>query len=79
MVIKTCFFFKIQSVVFEKPGDAGICAAFLINNNTKIPTTVKFRGVDIYVPARSISILPDCKSVVFNSEIVNLNTLYLYL
>lgn len=56
-----------------------MCAAFIINHKVKIPTTVNFRGVDVYLPAKSISILPDCKTVVFNSETVNLNTLNLYL
>ncbi|KAK1370335.1 Beta-galactosidase [Heracleum sosnowskyi] len=60
----------VRAVVYEKPGDANTCAAFVINNNTKIPTTVKFRGADLYVPAKSISILPDCKRVVFNTDTV---------
>nr|XP_017217998.1 PREDICTED: beta-galactosidase 13-like [Daucus carota subsp. sativus] len=60
----------VRAVIYDKPGDASICAAFLINNSTKIPATVKFRELDFYVPAKSISILPDCKTVVYNSDTV---------
>lgn len=60
----------MQITVYEKPGDASMCAAFIINNKIKIPTTVNFRGVDVYLPAESISILPDCKTVVFNTQTV---------
>ncbi|PON89990.1 Glycoside hydrolase [Trema orientale] len=54
---------------FEKPG-THICAAFLSNNNSKVAHTVKFRGDIFYLPPRSISILPDCKNVVFNTQII---------
>ncbi|WOH03682.1 hypothetical protein DCAR_0623081 [Daucus carota subsp. sativus] len=60
----------VKTIVYEKPGDVSMCAAFIINNKTKIPTTVNFRGVDVYLPAKSISVLPDCKTVVFNTETV---------
>ncbi|KAF1002122.1 hypothetical protein AG4045_016362 [Apium graveolens] len=60
----------VQTIVYEKPGDASMCAAFIINNKVKIPATVNFRGVDVYLPAKSISILPDCKTVVFNTQTV---------
>ncbi|KAI8533177.1 hypothetical protein RHMOL_Rhmol11G0276800 [Rhododendron molle] len=53
--------------VYEKPG-TDICAAFLTNNHTKIPATVNFRGQDYFLPRRSISILPDCKTLVFNTQ-----------
>ncbi|GMN48724.1 hypothetical protein TIFTF001_017899 [Ficus carica] len=55
--------------VYEKPG-SHICAAFLSNNNSKVAHTVKFRGDAYYLPPRSISILPDCKSVVFNTQTI---------
>ncbi|KAG6779658.1 hypothetical protein POTOM_016052 [Populus tomentosa] len=54
---------------FEKPG-TNDCAAFLANNNTKDPETVTFRGKKYYLPAKSISILPDCKTVVYNTMTV---------
>ncbi|XP_059653985.1 beta-galactosidase 13-like [Cornus florida] len=53
---------------FEKPGE--MCAAFLINNKTRDGATIKFRGQDIYLPAKSISILPDCKTVVYNTQTI---------
>ncbi|KAE9447372.1 hypothetical protein C3L33_20719, partial [Rhododendron williamsianum] len=53
--------------VYEKPG-TDICAAFLTNNHTKIPATINFRGQDYFLPRRSISILPDCKTLVFNTQ-----------
>ncbi|XP_074325969.1 beta-galactosidase 13-like [Apium graveolens] len=61
---------NVEIVTYEKPGDASMCAAFLINNHTKLPRTVNFRGSSYYVPSKSISILPDCKTVVFNSQTI---------
>ncbi|XP_057500684.1 beta-galactosidase 13-like [Actinidia eriantha] len=52
---------------YEKPG-TDICAAFLTNNHSKTPATINFRGRDYVLPQRSISILPDCKTVVFNTQ-----------
>ncbi|KAK9165112.1 hypothetical protein Scep_000303 [Stephania cephalantha] len=60
---------EIEARVYEKPG-SNVCAAFLCNNNTKEPATVNFRGKQYYLPQRSISILPDCKTVVYNSQTV---------
>ncbi|KAK1394870.1 Beta-galactosidase [Heracleum sosnowskyi] len=60
----------VEIVTYEKPGDASMCAAFLINNHTKLPKTINFRGLSYYVPSKSISILPDCKTVVFNSQTI---------
>ncbi|KAJ6365332.1 hypothetical protein OIU76_030161 [Salix suchowensis] len=54
---------------YEQPG-TNDCAAFLANNNTKEPETVTFRGEKYYLPAKSISILPDCKTVVYNTMTV---------
>ncbi|KAL5129884.1 Beta-galactosidase 13 [Glycine soja] len=58
-----------ETIVFEKPG-SDLCAAFLTNNHTLTPATIKFRGTDYYMPPRSISILPDCKTVVFNTQFI---------
>ncbi|XP_024017347.1 beta-galactosidase 11 [Morus notabilis] len=55
--------------MYEKPG-TNICAAFLSNNNSKVAHTVKFRGSAYYLPPRSISILPDCKNVVYNTQTI---------
>ncbi|KAJ4898751.1 beta-galactosidase 14 [Raphanus sativus] len=46
---------------YEQPG-TNVCAAFLANNNTREPNTVKFKGQKFVLPSRSISILPDCKN-----------------
>ncbi|KAK7310538.1 hypothetical protein RJT34_08104 [Clitoria ternatea] len=51
--------------VFENP-KAKICAAFISNNSTQ-PAIINFRGTNYNLPAHSISILPDCKTVVFNT------------
>ncbi|KAE9620319.1 hypothetical protein Lal_00019908 [Lupinus albus] len=56
-----------EIIVYEKR-ESDICAAFLTNNNTNTSATLKFRGADYYLPPRSISILPDCKTVVFNTQ-----------
>ncbi|KAI3873836.1 hypothetical protein MKW92_052200 [Papaver armeniacum] len=54
--------------IYENPG--GECAAFLCNNRTREPATATFRGNQYYLPAHSISILPDCKTVVYNTQTV---------
>ncbi|XP_056698961.1 beta-galactosidase 13 isoform X2 [Spinacia oleracea] len=45
-----------------------LCAAFLWNNCTHVSKTLKFRGKEHTLPPKSISILPDCKTVVFNTD-----------
>lgn len=47
-----------------------ICAAFLTNNHTKEPATIEFRGANYYLPEKSVSILPNCKTVVYNTQTV---------
>uniref|UniRef100_A0A7N0UZK8 Beta-galactosidase n=1 Tax=Kalanchoe fedtschenkoi TaxID=63787 RepID=A0A7N0UZK8_KALFE len=56
----------LEVIQFEKAG-TDICAAFLTNNNSKTPATITFRGEEYFMPPHSISILPDCKTVVFNT------------
>ncbi|KAJ8490304.1 hypothetical protein OPV22_012025 [Ensete ventricosum] len=51
--------------------ESNVCVAFLTNTNRKQDGTVRFRDEEYYLPRRSISILPDCKTVVFNSQRVN--------
>ncbi|KAL0763774.1 hypothetical protein Bca101_079925 [Brassica carinata] len=51
---------------YEEPGTKS-CAAFLANNNTEAAETIKFRGKEYVIAPRSISILPDCKTVVYNT------------
>ncbi|XP_058088945.1 beta-galactosidase 13-like [Magnolia sinica] len=57
----------LEALVYEKPGTS-VCAAFLTNNDTRVAATATFRGVEFYLPSRSISILPDCKTIVFNTQ-----------
>ncbi|KAI3767610.1 hypothetical protein L2E82_17866 [Cichorium intybus] len=49
---------------------SGECAAFLLNNNTRESVEVEFHDTQYHLPAKSISILPDCKLVVFNTAMV---------
>lgn len=53
-----------QAIVFR--GSQGICAAFLINNDTR-STRILFQNIPFVLPPKSISILPDCKTAVFNT------------
>ncbi|KAI4325420.1 hypothetical protein MLD38_030823 [Melastoma candidum] len=57
----------MEARIYEEPG-TGRCMAFLSNNNTKIPRMATFRGAGYFLPAHSISILPDCKTVVYNTR-----------
>ncbi|KAL2476996.1 Beta-galactosidase 13 [Forsythia ovata] len=57
---------NLEITTYEIPGTE--CAAFLTNNHSKEPATINFRGVDYYLPEKSISILPDCKTVVYNTQ-----------
>ncbi|KAJ4969156.1 hypothetical protein NE237_015857 [Protea cynaroides] len=50
---------------------SGICAAFLANVGTQSDATVNFNGNSYHLPAWSVSILPDCKNVVFNTAKAN--------
>ncbi|CAN1192507.1 Beta-galactosidase 13 [Linum perenne] len=59
----------VEVRIYEQPG-TDVCAAFLANNHTKTPHTVNFRGHEFYLPPRSISILPDCKTVVLNTATI---------
>ncbi|KAF2302056.1 hypothetical protein GH714_031974 [Hevea brasiliensis] len=59
----------LEARFYEQPG-AKLCAAFLTNNDTRDGHTVKFRGREFHLPPRSISVLPDCKTVVYNTMTV---------
>ncbi|KAJ4838181.1 hypothetical protein Tsubulata_032522 [Turnera subulata] len=54
--------------------DASGCVAFLANMDEKEDKTVQFRNMSYHLPAWSVSILPDCKNVVFNTAKVNSQT-----
>ncbi|KAI3936554.1 hypothetical protein MKW92_030042 [Papaver armeniacum] len=55
--------------------EAGVCSAFLANIGTQSDATVNFNGNSYHLPAWSVSILPDCKNVIFNSAKVCLSNL----
>ncbi|XP_051136583.1 beta-galactosidase 10 [Andrographis paniculata] len=50
---------------------SGACAAFISNMDDKNDKTVVFRNTSYFLPAWSVSILPDCKNVVFNTAKVS--------
>ena len=54
----------------------GSCAAFLSNYHTKSATRVMFNNRHYNLPPWSISILPDCRNVVFNTAIVSNSEAY---
>ncbi|GAB4838514.1 hypothetical protein Ancab_028060 [Ancistrocladus abbreviatus] len=58
----------IEAMWYE--GKEGVCAAFLRNNDTHHSQTINFRGTDYLLPKKSISILPDCKTVVYNTDMI---------
>ncbi|KAF1890116.1 hypothetical protein Lal_00025449 [Lupinus albus] len=65
-----------QAYVFGMNSTKDKCAAFLENSDLSA-ATIQFRNVTYKLPPKSISILPDCKKVVFNTANVrtqNINT-----
>lgn len=53
---------------------SGNCAAFIANMDDKNDKMVQFRNKSYHLPAWSVSILPDCKNVVFNTAKVGYQT-----
>ncbi|XP_020269629.1 beta-galactosidase-like isoform X1 [Asparagus officinalis] len=60
-----------QSYVYRSK--SGACAAFLANNDTKSSASVTYNGMSYELPPWSISILPDCKTAVYNTARVRGN------
>ncbi|GAB2240461.1 hypothetical protein Droror1_Dr00020979 [Drosera rotundifolia] len=58
-----------EAYVFQ--GGEGQSAAFLINYDTIRQAKVQFQNSSYVLPTRSISILPDCKNVAFNTQQVS--------
>ncbi|MCO5561332.1 hypothetical protein L7F22_014953 [Adiantum nelumboides] len=50
------------------------CCAFLSNKDQKKDAQISYNGNTYHIPAWSVSILPDCKSVSFNTAQVNHQT-----
>lgn len=59
--------FDLQARLYQSP-ESNVCVAFLTNTKPKEDGSVNFRGTDYHLPRRSITILPDCKTVVFNTQ-----------
>ncbi|KAB1210499.1 Beta-galactosidase 6 [Morella rubra] len=57
-----------QAYVFEKETEG--CVAFLVNSDSHT-AAVQFRNISLQLVPRSISILPDCQNVIFNTAKVN--------
>ncbi|KAL9417542.1 hypothetical protein AB3S75_040510 [Citrus x aurantiifolia] len=57
----------LEAIVYE---GHGACAAFLSNNSTYMAKTISFRSRNYYLPSKSISILPDCQTVVYNTQTI---------
>ncbi|URE19373.1 beta-galactosidase [Musa troglodytarum] len=53
---------------------SGACAAFLSNFNPRSFASVTFNGMKYHIPAWSVSVLPDCKTVVYNTAKVGAPT-----
>lgn len=58
------FFFAQAHIYYKSSND---CAAFLANYDSSSDANVTFNGNVYFLPAWSVSILPDCKNVVFNT------------
>ncbi|KAF6170572.1 hypothetical protein GIB67_031980 [Kingdonia uniflora] len=53
---------------------SGSCAAFISNIDEENDKVIQFQNVSYQVPAWSVSILPDCKNVAFNTAKVGFQT-----
>ncbi|OIT08183.1 beta-galactosidase 3 [Nicotiana attenuata] len=61
-----------QAYVYSS--ETGDCAAFLSNNDWKSAAKVMFNNMHYNLPLWSISIIPDCRNVVFNTAKVGVQT-----
>lgn len=66
---KSFSFTLLQAYVFKRSSTE--CAAFL-ENSEKHTVTVQFQNIPYQLPPKSISILPDCKTVAFNTAQVKI-------
>lgn len=70
VTFKVVITLTVQAYVYST--SSGQCAAFLLNNNTRETVQVVFRDSSYNLLPKSVSILPDCKTVVFNTATVYL-------
>ncbi|XP_031092539.1 beta-galactosidase 10 isoform X1 [Ipomoea triloba] len=64
----------LQEADVYEDASGGSCAAFLANTDDKNDKVVIFRKMSYNLPAWSVSILPDCRNVVFNTAKVSSQT-----
>ncbi|KAA8547039.1 hypothetical protein F0562_003468 [Nyssa sinensis] len=57
-----------EAYVFQE--ESGGCVAFLLNNDTKNNATVQFHNISFELLPKSISILPNCQHVIFNTATI---------
>lgn len=62
-------FIVLQAHVFSS--QPGVCVAFLANYNPNSFARIMFNNMHYNLPPWSISILPDCRNVVFNTAMVS--------
>lgn len=62
-------FVILQAHVFRSK--SGACAAFLANYDASYSVRVTYQNLPYDLPAWSVSILPDCKTVVYNTAKVS--------
>ncbi|KAL7115747.1 hypothetical protein ACP275_04G200300 [Erythranthe tilingii] len=72
--VTTSFGPNLETTVYQL--ESGACAAFLANLDTESNAKIYFNGNYHDVPAWSVSILPDCKNVVYNTAKVNAITAF---
>lgn len=60
----------MQAYTFRE--ESGGCVAFLVNNDQQKAATVQFQNISFVLLPKSISILPDCQNVIFNTAKVKL-------
>ncbi|XP_058097474.1 beta-galactosidase 10 isoform X1 [Magnolia sinica] len=61
-----------EANIYRDP--SGACAAFIANMDEENDKILKFQNISYHVPAWSVSILPDCKNVAFNTAKVGSQT-----
>ncbi|XP_011003960.1 PREDICTED: beta-galactosidase 16-like [Populus euphratica] len=69
--VQVNFYLGPQQQAYIFNAVSGECAAFLINNDSRNAASVPFRNASYDLPPMSISILPDCKNVAFNTAKVS--------
>ncbi|CAH9072943.1 unnamed protein product [Cuscuta europaea] len=61
---------NLEATMYKKT-ESGLCSAFLANFGPQSDAMVNFNGNSYHLPAWSVSILPDCKNVAFNTAKIN--------